>query len=263
MSIKNHFFVGAVSEPSPNHGGVISPKFIVMHYTAGWTAKSAINTFKSSASRVSAQITIDTDGMIYQHVPFNIRAWHAGPSTFGGYTGLNDYSVGIEFVNPGYLRKLADGRYQDSRGDIHTAEDVGPVVAAANARVGGGTFYWPAYTSAQIEAGERITRDLIDTYGIIDIVSHEEIDDRGWKTDPGPAFPMNRFRAMLRDRSNDVVSYEVTAPSLNVRGGPGTNFAVLGKLAKGTDVIAMETRRDWVRVTDAGWVHSAYLRRTT
>lgn len=263
MTINNNRFVGAVDAPSPNHGGLIVPRFIVMHYTAGWTADSAVNTFKSAASKVSAQITIDTDGTIYQHVDFNVRAWHAGPSSFGGYSGMNDHSVGIEFVNPGFLKKLDDGSFKDSRGGIYSAKKVGRVVESVYPKAGSGTFYWPVYTEAQLDAGERVTADLIASYKIIDIVSHEEIDTRGWKTDPGPAFPMNRFRALLRDRQNDVVEYAVTAPSLNLRGGPGTNFAVLGKLVKGADVIAFETRGEWIRITDAAWVHSGFLRRTT
>lgn len=262
MTIENHRLRGAVNAPSPNHSGIITPRFIVMHYTAGWTAESAVRTFANSSSRVSAQVTIDTDGTVYQHVPFNVKAWHAGPSSYNGYSGLNSHSVGIELVNIGYLRKTEDGGFLDAYGDVHSAADVGPVIAARHPRVGGGVFYWPVYTAAQIAAAEELCEELIDQYPIMDIVTHEEIDERGWKTDPGPAFPMNRFKALLRDRGNDVVEYEVTANSLNMRGGPGTNFAVLAKLPRGTDVTAMETRGSWVRVTNEGWVHSAYLRRT-
>ena len=122
--IINHMWQGAVNAPSPNRGGTISPKFIVMHYTASWDEESVIATFNNPASKVSAQLTIDTDGTIYQHVPFNVRAWHAGPSSFGGYNGLNAHSVGIEFVNPGFLRKTADGRFVDSRGNSFSAKAV-------------------------------------------------------------------------------------------------------------------------------------------
>jgi N-acetylmuramoyl-L-alanine amidase len=212
---------------------------------------------------VSAQVTIHTDGTIYQHVPFNVRAWHAGPSSFAGYTGLNSHSIGIEFVNPGFLRKLSDGRYVDSYDAIHSVAAVGPVIDAKYPRAGSGTFYWPMYTKAQIEAGEALVKALVDDYPIIDIVTHEEIDSRGWKTDPGPAFPMNRFKQLLRDRGNDVVEYVVTANSLNARGGPGTNFAVIGKFTSGDTVREQGRRGDWVQVSPEEWVHGGFLRRVT
>ena len=261
MQIENHRLRGAVNAPSPNHGGLIVPRFVVMHYTAGWTAESAIQTFARRSSKVSAQVTIDTDGTIYQHVPFNVKAWHAGPSTYAGYSGLNSHSIGIELVNPGYLRRLGDGRFMDAYEHTYSARTVGPVVEAKHPRVGSGTFYWPAYTKSQIETAEALTAELIDEYGIIDIVTHEEIDTRGWKTDPGPAFPMNRFKRLLGDRGNDVVNYEVTASSLNVRSGPGTSFRVVSRLSRGA-VVSEELRSgDWVRISSDHWVHGGFLRR--
>lgn len=263
MTIRNHKLVGAIDAPSPNQSGHITPKFIVMHYTAGWSAESAIRTFANRSSRVSAQVTIDTDGTVYQHVPFNRKAWHAGPSSFGGYNGLNSHSIGIELVNPGFLKKLSDGSFKDDFGGIHSARSVGPVIAQRHSRVGSGMFYWPVYTKKQIEAAEALTVDLLSEYPIIDIVTHEEIDNRGWKTDPGPAFPMNRFKRLLGDRGNDVVGYEVTARSLNVRGGPGTNYGVIDKVYHDQKVQEISRRGDWVRISADGWVHGGYLRRVT
>lgn len=261
MSISNHRWVGAVSAPSPNHSGGIVPQFVVMHYTASWGIESVISTFENPNANVSAQITIDTDGTVYQHVPFNVRAWHAGPSTFGGYSGLNGHSVGIELVNPGYLRKLDDGRFIDSYDDIYTANEVGPVIRAKHRRVGSGTFYWPAYTKRQIVVAETAVGALINEYPIMDVVTHEEIDNRGWKTDPGPAFPMNRFKSLLRDRGNDVVEYEVAARSLNVRGGPGTNYGVVDGILRGHRVEEIARSGPWVRISPEGWVHGGFLRR--
>ncbi len=261
MPIHNHNWVGAVSAPSPNHSGQIVPRFVVMHYTASWGIRSVLDTFSNPRTNVSAQVTIDTDGTIYQHVPFNVRAWHAGPSSFGGYSGLNGHSVGIELVNPGYLRKLDDGRFIDAYEDIYSPDKVGPVIQADHPRVGSGTFYWPAYTKPQIGAAMEVVAELVDSYPIMDIVTHEEIDNRGWKTDPGPAFPMNRFKSLLMDRGNDVVTYEVTARSLNVRGGPGSNYRVVGGTMRGRRVEELERSGPWVRVSSDGWVHGGFLRR--
>lgn len=261
MDIAYHKLTDAEFIASPNvSSGTLDPIFIVMHYTAGWEAQSAIDTFKNKASRVSAHLTVDNDGTTYQHVPFNKIAWHAGPSQYKGYNGLNRYAVGIEFVNPGFLRKVGDNMYQDSRGRRVSGNDLPPLVETAYPRAGSGTFYFPTYSEEQMEAGEQIVKALVAKYRIIDIVTHEEIDTRGWKTDPGPAFPMNRFRALLRDRANDVVRYEVTASTLNVRKGPGPEFAIKEELPRGRVVEDMGRSGDWMKIGSDEWVHSGFLR---
>jgi len=53
--IKNHKFDYAVDEPVLHTNRRITPKFLVMHYTAGFTASSAINAYKNR--RVSAHLT--------------------------------------------------------------------------------------------------------------------------------------------------------------------------------------------------------------
>ena len=260
--IKNHRLEGAPYVASPNKSGKITPIFIVQHYTAGYTAESAINTLTRRGSGVSAHVTVDLDGTITQHVPFNIKAWHAGPSRHMGYNGLNDYSIGIEIVNIGWLRPLGNGRYQDAYGNSRTEADFPyGLVMSPNPRVGSGTFAWPRYTEEQLRAVDSLTEALCDKYPIKDIVSHEEIDTRGWKTDPGPAFPMNLVkRHLASDRGNDIERWEVTASSLRVRSGPGTNFDTLGSLPQGTQVEVRARQGDWVQVDADGWVHGGYLR---
>ena len=46
--------------------------------------------------KVSAHVLIKRDGEIIQFVPFNMRALHAGESSFEGRGNCNDYSIGIE-----------------------------------------------------------------------------------------------------------------------------------------------------------------------
>ncbi|MGY5452119.1 1,6-anhydro-N-acetylmuramyl-L-alanine amidase AmpD [Agarivorans sp. MS3-6] len=45
---------------------------------------------------VSAHLLITREGELKQYVPFNLRAWHAGVSSFEGREACNDYSIGIE-----------------------------------------------------------------------------------------------------------------------------------------------------------------------
>jgi N-acetylmuramoyl-L-alanine amidase len=226
---------------SPNKSGKIAPTIIVMHYTASWRAAGAIKTLSTRGTKVSAQIVVDTDGTITQLVPFDVKAWHAGPSTYKGINGLNSHSIGIEIVNPGYLKMQADGTYKginglnshsigieivnpgylkmqadgsfkDSNGRIHSAEKVQQTIKTKDPRVGSGDWHWPMYPLPQLEAVEQLTKILIAEYGITDIVSHRQIDTRGWKTDPGPAFPMAHMRALLPDTDNQTDDDVFTSP---------------------------------------------------
>ncbi|WP_413283773.1 1,6-anhydro-N-acetylmuramyl-L-alanine amidase AmpD [Vibrio sp. MA40-2] len=49
-----------------------------------------------ASMKVSAHCLIRRNGEIVQFVPFNMRAWHAGKSSFAGIERCNDYSIGIE-----------------------------------------------------------------------------------------------------------------------------------------------------------------------
>lgn len=267
-TIRNHKLVGVDFIPSPNiSSGTISPSFIVNHYTAGYDDSGAINTFKNPASKVSAQLIIDRDGTVTQMVAFNRRAWHAGPSRYKGYTGLNSHSIGIEFDNIGYVRKAADGGFVDYRGKKFVPDEGQEMTAAAHPRVGSGMLYWPSYTDIQLQAGIDVTKAIIAKYDIKDIVTHEEIDTRGWKTDVGPAFPQQTFKNLLRNESDDSpnqgVYHTVTASSLNVRSGAGTQWPKFDSLLRGTRVRVNEFAGDWAFVTlpddEQGWVAHRYL----
>lgn len=265
MRIQNHFLDVAIQKPSPNHGGVIVPQYVIMHYTAGWTASSAIATFASAAAKVSAQFTIDTDGTIYQHVATNRRAWHAGPSVYKGVKDLNSHSVGIELVNPGFLR-LRGTNYVDSVGNVKTVADVGACVMSRYARAGSGDLYWPVYPPAQVAAALGVVKALMATYSIKDITGHEDIDTRGWKTDPGPAFDWAPFKALVgtepecRPAADAAGSFfVVTANSLNVRAQPGGNHKIVRSIKVGTKVRDLGRAGAWVRIGPDEWVHSDYI----
>ena len=46
--------------------------------------------------RVSSHFLIRRDGRVIQYVSGNLRAWHAGQSSFAGRVKCNDFSLGIE-----------------------------------------------------------------------------------------------------------------------------------------------------------------------
>lgn len=266
MEVKYHKLVGADFVQSPNGGDVINPSILVMHYTAGYNAQSAISRFKDRNSQVSAHLVIERDGHVTQMMPFNKKAWHAGPSRLGAVSNLNSHAIGFEFVNIGFLKKTANGLIDAYGGKVDPAK-FDDYVIAPNARVGSGEFYWPVYTKAQIDAGLAVAEALIKTYKIDAICSHEEIDTRGWKTDPGPAFPMKSFKALLgSDRKDEVTGkpYTVNTPSLNVRSGPGTNWSVVDSLRANQTVTYQRREGDWFLVnylgSKQGWVASQYLK---
>lgn len=86
-------------EPRPE--GVVVDT-LVLHYTGMETAEAARSRLCDPAAKVSAHYLIDEDGTVEALVPEEMRAWHAGVSSWRGKTDLNDRSIGIELVNPGH-----------------------------------------------------------------------------------------------------------------------------------------------------------------
>lgn len=112
-----------------------------------------------AAGPVSTHLLIRRDGAVIQYVSFDLRAWHAGRSSFEGRERCNDFSIGIEL-----------------EGDDH-----GP------------------FEDAQYDALVRCTRAVMDRYtGIVPgrITGHSVIAP-GRKTDPGPYFDWGRYRRVI------------------------------------------------------------------
>ncbi len=75
---------------------------LVLHYTGMPSADEALERLCDPAAKVSAHYLIDEAGQLYQLVPEECRAWHAGVSFWRGNTNINDRSIGIELVNLGH-----------------------------------------------------------------------------------------------------------------------------------------------------------------
>lgn len=109
--------------------------------------------------KVSAHLLIRRDGSIRQYVPFNRRAWHAGVSCFEGRERCNDFSIGIELE---------------------------------------GSINQP-YTDEQYQQLAAVTREILANYPDITldrITGHSDIAPER-KTDPGPFFDWQRYKALL------------------------------------------------------------------
>lgn len=261
----------AAFEKSPNTGGPFSedlPDTIVIHYTAGSSADSSVRTLTDSQVNASAHMVIGRDGSVTQLVPFDTIAWHAGKSAWGDRRGLNKYSIGIELDNAGRLTRSGN-QYSAWFGRTYPEEEV---VEAVH-RNEEAPDYWHRFTEAQITTTFDICRLLIDRYDIKTILGHEEISP-GRKSDPGPAFPLDKLRDKLlhtdrSDRQEEELEKiaspgEVTASLLNIRSGPSTSTQpIANPLQKGTAVDIIDETDDWyqVQVTMTGWVSKNYVRK--
>ena len=286
----NHRMSAVWHRQSPNHGGtLVNPRVLVLHYTAGWSAAGARDYLMNPDAPYtpSAHLVAGRDGRLWQIVPFDLKAWHAGRSFYKGITGLNHHSIGIEIDNIGWLRPYGTSRngqpiYVDpygtrvevSGGNViqpgpgrHIYCDEDDLLLSTHPNAGPATYAWPAYTAEQLYVVERAVRSILARYPTIRwIVGHDEITSR--KTDPGPAFPMARFRALVSDRrAAEGERAVVTASALNVREGAGIGYDRLdwGPLPRGAEVEVLDEVGEWAFVavpeddSRRGYVHQAYL----
>lgn len=109
-------------------------RFVVIHYTAGnWQQSLQILT-KPGKRPVSSHYLIpgSTDATypaneklrVYQLVPEQQRAWHAGNSQWEDRTGLNDHSIGIELVNESWCDRRPNQFQQNA--ELCVAADFDP-----------------------------------------------------------------------------------------------------------------------------------------
>lgn len=82
--------------------GARAVDMLILHYTGMESAEAAGDLLCSPTSGVSCHYLVEEDGAIIQMVPENLRAWHAGVSSWKGETDTNSRSVGIEIQNPGH-----------------------------------------------------------------------------------------------------------------------------------------------------------------
>jgi N-acetylmuramoyl-L-alanine amidase len=180
--------------PSPNHGvrkpcartGTVGPDSIILHYTGMPSASEALLWLANPVSEVSCHYFVFEDGRIWQMVPENRRAWHAGKGSWHGDTDMNSRSIGIEIANAGHdLSKTACASEvgTGSRQARASEKDVPPEPGAC-----------PDFLVTQIDAVIRLVADIKARWNIADarILAHSDIAP-GRKIDPGERFPWDRL----------------------------------------------------------------------
>ncbi len=278
MKIRNHKLVGDDNRNVPfvkatTTGGALTggkPRFLVIHYTAGASAAGAISWFsRKPKANTSAHLVIDHDGEITQMLPFDTVGWHAGESRWKNVKGLNSHSVGIEIANFGVLNQNANGDWVSWTGRSVPSSRV---VLAEHKHSPGVTRGWEMFDESQFMATVAAAQAIVEEYDIQpwDVVGHDDISPIR-KVDPGPAFRMDDFRALVFGRSEDEwddILFKVRSDSgLNMRRTPDLVHAPLKNLADGTVVHVIGRSGVWWLVAEVlngqddvtGYVHSHWL----
>ena len=198
-AITNDHWLDSAQRKIIGEGSEISPLFIVIHYTEGFTASSSVSGWRTKNNGILAHVVVDRDGSIIQCRPFIQRCGHAGesrsrhPQTGKLHQGLNSNSIGIEIANTGSARNLHQRLSTHAPGAkiieaTHRNESVPNSLAANQKRT-----QWEAFPGAQLASVFGLVSTLMSKYGIVDITGHDCIAMER-KTDPGPAFPMADLR---------------------------------------------------------------------
>lgn len=272
MEIRDHKLSGVEVRRLP-YGGVIAPRFIVVHYTAGGSADGSHRAMENA--RLSAHLLVDRDGTVIQCVDFNRRAYHAGASRWRGFRSLNGHSIGIEVCNYGWMFQRGDGKYQrPSRFGATPAFEPDQVFVATHRNGWPVNAGWEIYPEAQLRALTEVCEALLEHYPqITEIVGHDDIAPER-KQDPGPAMPVGSLQVLTErpdhedeDGIGEGRRFEVIARSgLNMRAGPGTEHPVVAVLPFGASVFVSDESETWFpvdRENDGavdGFVHSAFVR---
>ena len=92
-----------IDAPSPNFDARSGPPdMVVLHYTGMRTGEEALARLRDAEAKVSSHYVVEEDGRVFQLVPEERRAWHAGKSFWKGERDCNAVSIGVEIVNPGH-----------------------------------------------------------------------------------------------------------------------------------------------------------------
>ena len=137
-------------------------RFLVLHYTVS-DRPSSIKILTEQQVSAHYLLTDEPKPVIYNLVDEKNAAWHAGNSSWKNFTQLNNSSIGIEIVNPGW-KDTPNGR-----------------------------VYAP-FPQSQIDALIPLVRDIVTRHHITpdNVLGHSDIAPLR-KQDPGPMFPWKQL----------------------------------------------------------------------
>jgi N-acetylmuramoyl-L-alanine amidase len=149
---------GGVDKTYTAKGQASRVRFLVLHYTVA-DKPASIKILTEQQVSAHYLLTDDASPHVYGLVDETRAAYHAGNSSWKGYTQLNNSSIGIEIVNAGW-KDTPQGR-----------------------------VYSP-FPQTQIDALIPLVKDIVARHGILpeNVVGHSDIAPLR-KQDPGPMFP--------------------------------------------------------------------------
>jgi len=214
LSVKDHYLVDEhgrrFQEITPHKNGYKSrppidrPRFIVMHFTTGTKVESTISHFIDGSSGVSTHLLIGRDGRVIQFLPFNKVAQHCGYSYWERLSNLNYHSIGIELDNAGLLSRSREASGWFSRKVLIPDGMVEQKVSWKQYKANDPARYpaWEKFSKVQLKVALNVVKALKEHYGSIkDILGHEDVNINN-RYDPGPLFPMSKFRKELFGRKD-------------------------------------------------------------
>lgn len=283
MKLNNHRIEGIPFVPAKLTGGTITPTIVALHDTAGRLDKHNSRDYLATTPKASVHFVVERDGSISQLVDTNKRAGHAGQSSYHGRPDCNDFSIGIEIVNPGRMTRGVGGAVLSWWGqDFGHGGAVGGYTLADITTPEHGAGTWMAYTPEQIEAVQELLAALFTGIpSLVDITTHWYVSP-GRKVDTNPLFPLAAIRARIlgRDDPADIEAergsaavtagefVQVDAPNstLNLRRWPSFNPNVITTIPnKAILPVNREGTfggRRWLNVSFGGgdgWIVATYV----
>lgn len=214
---------------------------------------------RADYSRACVHAFIDGNtGNVYQTLPWNHRGWHGGGK-------CNDTHIGIEMCEPACIKYTG--------GSTFTCTDKATARAVAQR-----TYYTAVSLFAHL--CQKYKLDPLK-----DILSHKEGAAKGiasnhgdpehlWKQ-LGMGYTMNTFRKAVKaamDGASNTAStntpylVKISADTLNVRRGVGTNYPITAKVHRGEiyTIVGESTKGStkWGKLkSGAGWISLKYTER--
>lgn len=246
------------NNPCYKAGKKITVKGLMLH-SVGCPQPSAsvfvTNWNSADYGRACVHAFIDGDnGSVYQTLPWNHRGWHGGGT-------CNDTHIGVEMCEPACIKYTG--------GSTFTCTD------KATAR---------AVVQRTYDTAVSLFAHLCKQYKLdpmTDIISHKEggakeiasrhADPEHLWNQLGMGYTMDTFRKAVKAAMGGVSTdmpylVKITASTLNVRGGVGTNYPITTTVRKGEIYTivgeAIKGSTKWGKLkSGAGWISLKYTQR--
>lgn len=249
-----------------NGHGSISPSYLVIHETAdpGATADQLMRYWQNNPNAYVVHYTMDLDGdVVYHAMKDNRKAWHIGNG--------NAYTVGIELchaTNQSDFDKQWNEAVKWAGDYLHKKGwSVSRMISHNEARLKwGGTDHTDpnSYFESYGKSWSQFKAAVASYMKTGEVGNGGTVENGGGTAVSGSGGGSNISAG----------TYTTTASALNVRTGPGVNYAKKsysqltanakqhaysnGCLKKGTRVTVYESKNGWARIP-SGWVSTSYL----